>query len=92
MHIFYIRNSNSLAKISQIQETLSALPEYQLKKAKFALHSDICTKIMQLYNEKGLSKIIELEQEFATGETNSGKSLKNKFNALMKMLNDNSIG
>lgn len=77
---------SSQSKISNLQETLSALPEYQLKKAKFSLHTDLCHALMKCYNEWCLEEVTSIEQELATGETSLGKPPKSNFNSVLRML------
>lgn len=68
-----------------MQETLAALPEYQRMKAIFSMHVDLCNKCMGEYTARNLEAAAALEQEFATGLTDSGKPSKAVLKTLLTL-------
>ncbi|GET89590.1 syntaxin binding protein 1, putative [Leishmania tarentolae] len=53
-------------KLADAGKAIRALPEFQEKQAKISLHIDICTKIMDRYNQQKLAEVCEVEQDVAT--------------------------
>ncbi|KAJ3416988.1 vacuolar sorting protein VPS33/slp1 [Chytridiales sp. JEL 0842] len=61
--------------VSQLKETLAALPQYQEMKEKFALHTNMCQELISIYQDYDHEKIAKLEQDIATGLSADGRSV-----------------
>lgn len=83
---------SSLREINKLQEALSALPQFQETKARYNLHTDLCSMCIQEFSNRQLSMISGLEQELATGENNEGRATKVFIRSLIEVLDNQSIG
>eukprot|EP00743_Colponemidia_sp_Colp-15_P009164 GILK01009998.1.p1 GENE.GILK01009998.1~~GILK01009998.1.p1 ORF type:complete len:654 (+),score=153.21 GILK01009998.1:211-2172(+) len=78
----------------QMLDAIRAMPQYTELLDRYGLHMQLAEKCVNVFNEKNLQKIMELEQDLATGVDKEGRILSNgKFaSSLAKMLSRGDIG
>ncbi|KAL9188215.1 hypothetical protein ACHAXT_006593 [Thalassiosira profunda] len=72
------KNSAKALSIGQMAKALKALPEYREIMSKLSQHMEIAHRCMDAFNKQGLLGLSDLEQTFATGKTDEGRTPKLK--------------
>ncbi|TPX45932.1 hypothetical protein SeMB42_g00060 [Synchytrium endobioticum] len=80
-----------LDSLKEMQDTISALPQFQELKKQFAVHINICRECQSAFEEGKYSDIGAIEQDLATGESADGKHLKDMMVALVPLLDNTSV-
>eukprot|EP00743_Colponemidia_sp_Colp-15_P000777 GILK01000858.1.p1 GENE.GILK01000858.1~~GILK01000858.1.p1 ORF type:complete len:665 (+),score=138.73 GILK01000858.1:190-1995(+) len=80
--------------MAQMSEAVRALPEYNELLSKYTLHMQLADKCVNIFTQKQVMRIAELEQDLATGVDKDGNVVNaSKLSAsLAAQLSDDSIG
>mmetsp|Transcript_13272 Transcript_13272/g.27859 ORF Transcript_13272/g.27859 Transcript_13272/m.27859 type:complete len:676 (+) Transcript_13272:213-2240(+) len=70
------KSSGKALSVNQMAKALKALPEYKELMSKLSQHMQIAHQCMDEFNKQSLLELSELEQTFATGETDEGRTPK----------------
>jgi syntaxin-binding protein 1 len=68
------KGNGKALSINQMAKALKALPEYREIMSKLSQHMQIAHQCMDVFNKKRLLELSDLEQTFATGKTDEGRT------------------
>ncbi|KAJ3184458.1 Syntaxin-binding protein 1 [Gaertneriomyces sp. JEL0708] len=83
--------ASSFKQLERLKETMAHLPQYQQMKAKYSIHTTMCQEIMQLYKNRRLERISQVEQDLAVGETSEGRTSRLSTMDIRSILDDPNI-
>jgi hypothetical protein len=87
-----IFRGTSLDKIEDIKGAVSSMAEYQDMKAKFAKHTALCSRLMEMYNLRGLEEVALVCQELVMTPSSCDETKeKQLFDSLLKCMSNPNI-
>lgn len=86
-----LTNGKQIDNLKDMGEAMRAMPQYTEMLSKYSLHIHMANACMDIFNQRGIERIANLEQNMATGEDSDGKAVKNAINELFPLLSDPDI-
>lgn len=77
--------------LKDMSEAMRAMPQYTEMLSKYSLHIHLANTAMEAFNNTGLERIAQIEQDMATGEDADRKAVKNVIVRLHPILSDPSV-
>ena len=84
-------NTKDARSLNEMKNALNSLPQFQEKKARFAVHLNMAQECMSMFEKMQLPLVSGVEQDIVTGFASDGSVVKDCMNELVGILTNPSI-
>jgi syntaxin-binding protein 1 len=86
-----IIDRSGASSLNDIKDMLADLPQYQQQREMFSLHLNMAQQCMDLFEQRKLTLVANVEQNASTGLTAEGKTPKTLVEDMVPLLGDSTI-
>ncbi|TDL23876.1 Sec1-like protein [Rickenella mellea] len=79
------------ASLNDMKDMLASLPQYQEQREKYSLHLNMAQECMDLFEQRKLTAVANIEQNCATGLTAEGKAPKQLVEEMVPLLDSREV-